>query len=113
MDLAAVDAELDAILGEAQFEVASTELHQEGPPASPAAADTWENENTEVEIIDDSDFVLLVDEGELEELEKVGEDDALQTSPAAPPDERDKGEAEGEGSFFKKLFGGRRTSSSP
>ena len=63
--------------------------------------------------VDDSDFVLLVDEGELEELEKVGEDDALQTSPAAPPDEPDEARGEGDGSFFKKLFGGRRTSSSP
>ncbi|MBW1756855.1 MAG: hypothetical protein JRJ80_11875, partial [Deltaproteobacteria bacterium] len=63
----------------------------------------------EVEIIDESDFVLLVDEDELEELEKVGEDDALKTRPPAIPQD---GEEDDDG-FFKKLFSGRRTSNRP
>ena len=62
-------------------------------------------------IIDESDFVLLVDEDELEELEKVGEDDALRTAPPALPGEGEEGE-DGDG-FFKKLFNGRRSSNRP
>ena len=66
-------------------------------------------------MIDESDFVLLVDEGELEELEKVGEDDAGKTRPPDLPTAQAEGEGEaGEGEgFFKKLFGGKRTSSRP
>jgi len=116
MDLQAVDAELLTISGTDSFENESTDLHMDGPPAVTTAEvlakeDAWANENTEVEILDDSDFVLLVDEDDLDELEKVGEDDALQTSPAAPPDDAE--DVEAEGSFFKKLFGGRRSSNSP
>lgn len=117
MDLRAVDAELLTIAQAESFDDESTDLHDEGPPEVPAAAevapnaDVWAGESTEVEIVDDSDFVLLVDESDLEELEKVGEDDALQTTPAAAPNDEEQVEAEG--SFFKKLFGGRRTSSSP
>jgi hypothetical protein len=117
MDLQAVDAELLAIAQAESFDDESTDLHNEGPPAVPAMTepapneDVWSGESTEVEIVDDSDFVLLVDENDLEELEKVGEDDALTTTPAGAPD--DEQQVEAEGSFFKKLFGGRRTSSSP
>jgi hypothetical protein len=79
-----------------------------------AVEESWDGENTEIEIMDESDFVLLVDESDLEELEKVGEDDALRTSPPALPGQSEDGEEgeEGDG-FFKKLFGGRRTSSRP
>jgi hypothetical protein len=79
--------------------------------AADATGEDWDDENTEVEMIDESDFVLLVDEGDLEELEKVGEDDAGKTRPPAVPQEGEQGE--GDEGFFKKLFGGRRTSSSP
>ena len=76
--------------------------------AAEAAADDWDDEATEVEIIDESDFVLLVDEDDLEELEKVGEDDARKTSPPALPQEGEEDEG-----FFKKLFSGRRSSNRP
>ncbi len=65
----------------------------------------WDDEATEVEIIDESDFELLVDEDDLDELEKVGEDDAVKVVPPEMPQE---GDEEGDG-FFKKLFGGRRS----
>jgi len=105
VDLQAVDGELGTL--------------SEGVSVPPvrvpeAVEESWDGENTEVEIIDESDFVLLVDESDLEELEKVGEDDASRTSPPALPGESEDGEEgeEGDG-FFKKLFGGRRTSSRP
>ena len=58
--------------------------------------------------------MLLVDEDDLEELEKVGEDDALRIAPPALPGEGEEGEEgeEGDG-FFKKLFTGRRSSNRP
>jgi hypothetical protein len=96
VDLQAVDSELGAL--------------GEGVVSDAADAD-WDDEHTEVEIIDESDFVLLVDEDDLEELEKVGEDDALKTRPPALPQEDEEGEDD-EG-FFKKLFSGRRTSNRP
>ena len=98
----------------------SEDVAIENPPISvdvaeaqvPGAVDAeWDDEHTEVEIIDESDFVLLVDEDDLEELEKVGEDDAMKTRPPALPQEGEEGEDD-EG-FFKKLFGGRRTSNRP
>jgi hypothetical protein len=102
IDLQAVDGELDAL---------SEGVHT-APSRVPEAGDeTWDDENTEIEIIDESDFVLLVDEDELEELERVGEDDALRSLPPALPQENEEGE-EGDG-FFKKLFSGRRTSNRP
>jgi hypothetical protein len=109
--LKAVDGELSILTEDVSFENESTELHDERPPVPKQASGSWENESTEVEMMDESEFVLLVDEDELEELEKLGEDDASQTTPAAPPEGEER--IEGEGSFFKKLFGGRRSSSSP
>lgn len=111
VDLKAVDGELHALSEGGSLDSESTERHEEKPATLPQVDAQWEDEATEVEIIDESDFVLLVDEDDLEELEKVGEDDALQSTPAVPPE--DEQQVEGEGSFFKKLFGGRRTSSSP
>lgn len=111
VDLKAVDGELGALSEDVSFDSESTDLHNERPVTLPQTEGDWEDEHTEVEIMDESDFVLLVDEDDLEELERAGEDDAVQTTPAAPPD--DEQPVEGEGSFFKKLFGGRRTSSSP
>jgi hypothetical protein len=113
VDLKVVDGELSALSEDLSFDSESTGLHTERPVTLPHTDGDWEGESTEIEIMDDSDFVLLVDEEDLEELEKVGEDDALQTTPAAPPDGGPPGEGEGEGSFFKKLFGGGRRSSSP
>lgn len=99
IDLQAVDDELSAL-----SEGVSIELAEENR----------DDEHVEVEIIDESDFVLLVDEGDLEELEKVGEDDALKTSPPALPQDGDQAEQgdEDEG-FFKKLFGSRHASNRP
>ncbi len=111
VDLKAVDGELGALAEDVSCDGESTDLHTERPVTLPQTEGDWEDEHTEVEIMDESDFVLLVDEEDLEELERAGEDGAVRTTPAAPPD--DEQPVEGEGSFFKKLFGGRRTSSSP
>jgi len=111
VDLKSVDGELGMLSTAFSFDGESTDLHDERRVAAPDSAGGWEDEHTEVEVLDESDFVLLVDENELEELEKAGEDDALQTTPVGAPDGEQP--AEGEGSFFKKLFGGRRNSSSP
>ncbi len=111
VDLKSMDGELGILSTKFSFDGEATNLHDEKPVVAQDAAGNWEDEHTEVEILDESDFVLLVDENELEALEKVGEDDAAQTTPAGAPDSDQP--AEGEGSFFKKLFGGRRNSSSP
>jgi hypothetical protein len=106
-DLRDVDAQLDVLCEGLTIDVPSRNVHT-APTRVPEAADaTWEDEETEVEIIDESDFVLLVDEGDLEELERVGEDDATKTAPPAIPSDDEGGEQD-EG-FFKKLFGGRRS----
>jgi hypothetical protein len=111
LDLEAVDGKLSTLSEGVSIErTPSSE-----DTARSAAPDTveldWDGEHTDVEIIDESDFVLLVDEDDLEELEKVGEDDALKTRPPAIPQEGEEGE-EGDG-FFKKLFSGRRSSNRP
>jgi hypothetical protein len=111
LDLEAVDGELSALTEAVSIEVELTDIPAANMDVPVDAGKNWEDEPTEVELMDESDFVLLVDEDDLEELEKAGEDDAGKTSPAAPPEESEQ--VEGEGSFFKKLFGGRRNSSSP
>ncbi|MBT8470275.1 MAG: hypothetical protein KJN97_16130, partial [Deltaproteobacteria bacterium] len=111
VDLNSVDGELDMLSTAFSFDGESTDLHDESPVAAQEAAGIWEDEHTEVEMLDESDFVLLVDENELEEIERAGEDDARKTTPVGAPDIDQP--AEGEGSFFKKLFGGRRNSSNP
>ena len=103
VDLQAVDAELSALSEGVTVEVPSTNVHS--APSEVPGDQSWDDEATEVEVLDESDFVLLVDEDDLEELEKVGEDDAVRTTPPEIPQE--DGE-EGDG-FFKKLFGGRRS----
>jgi hypothetical protein len=108
VDLQSVDGELGTLSSDFSFEGESTELKEARPAADTDPVVNWEDEHTDVEILDESDFVLLVDENELEALEKAGEDDAM---PAEVSDSDQA--ADGEGSFFKKLFGGRRNSSSP
>lgn len=103
VDLQAVDAELSALSEGVTVEVPSTNVHS--APSEVPNDQSWDDEATEVEVLDESDFILLVDEDDLEELEKVGEDDAVRTTPPEIPQE--DGE-EGDG-FFKKLFGGRRS----
>ena len=109
VDLASIDAELQTLSETVAVELPAVDVHTADTrvpeAADVAAADEWDDESTEVEILDESDFVLLVDEDDLEELEKVGEDDAMKT---APPELPQEGEEEGDG-FFKKLFGGRRS----
>ncbi len=119
-DLQAVDEALGTLAEGVAFEqIARAPIPTEPTTAPEASEEDWDDEATEVEVIDESDFVLLVDEGELEELEKVGEDDAGMTRPPELPKAAAEGEAEGEGDaegqdgFFKKLFGGKRTSSRP
>lgn len=107
-DLQTVDAELDA-LGENVAVVR--------PPPPPAAVDRqvvetqppdssdeeyWEGEDTNIDIIEETDFVLLVDEDDLEELEAVGEEDSQKTVPPSVPPQGEEDEG-----FFKKLFSGR------
>jgi hypothetical protein len=107
VDMQAVDAELDALAEGVSADLTSTHVH-ETETRVPQAADAdgdWDGEVTDVEIIDESDFVLLVDEDDLEELEKVGEDDAMKTAPPAIPREA----VEDDDGFFKKLFSGRRS----
>jgi hypothetical protein len=99
LDLQAVDGELSTLSEGVSIQ------------RTPASEESWDDEHTEVEIIDESDFVLLVDEDDLEELEKVGEDDALKTRPPAIP--QDGEEDEDDDGFFKKLFSGRRSSNRP
>lgn len=109
VDLEAVDGQLSALsegISVAEVRSAQAVLGEALPSAAPNQ--DWDDEATEVELIDESDFVLLVDEDDLEELEKVGEDDASKTVPPEIPQE--SGE-EGEG-FFKKLFS-RRPSRPP
>ena len=111
VDLQSVDGELSELSEGVVIKPASAAAHVTEARAPELADESWDDEHTEVEIIDESDFVLLVDEDDLEEFEKVGEDDALKTSPPAIPQEGEEGE-EGDG-FFKKLFSGRRTSNRP
>jgi len=101
-DLAAVD---DALGSLSDGVTLDTPVAPAPPVVSEAPESDWDHDDTEIEIMDESDFVLLVDEDELDELEKVGEDDAMTTTPPALPDP--DGE-EGDG-FFKKLFGNRRS----
>ena len=109
-DLEAIDAALSTLAeGVSIDEVVRNPMTTEPAGAPDMIAEEWEDEATEVEVLDESDFVLLVDEGELDELEKVGEDDATKTRPPALPSQGE----EGEEGFFKKLFGGKRVSSRP
>ena len=111
LDLQGVDDELSTLCEGVAIDVAPAIAHTARTHAPEAVEDDWDDEHTEVEIIDESDFVLLVDEDDLEELEKVGEDDALKTRPPAIPQEGEEGEDDD--GFFKKLFSGRRTSNRP
>jgi len=110
-DLEAIDAELRTLAEGMSVELAPGKARKAQASVAEPIEDVWDDEHTEVEIIDESDFVLLVDEGDLEELEKVGEDDALRSLPPPLPQEVADGE-EGDG-FFKKLFGSRRSSNRP
>jgi hypothetical protein len=106
-DLGGVDAELSGLSQGAPIDTSRAPAPNaaEGEAASFAPDADWEQDDTEIEIMDESDFVLLVDEDDLEELEKVGEDDA-QAKPTAVPDGAEGEEGDG---FFKKLFGNRRS----
>lgn len=108
LDLQAVDSELNALSEGASTEVAAVHTDAVQPQAAEVVNESWDDENTDIEIVDESDFVLLVDEDDLEELEKVGEDDACKTSPPALPQE-----GEEDAGFFKKLFGNRSSSNRP
>lgn len=102
-DLSAVDAELGAL-----SEGVAVEAPEAAMSEPVAAGETWDDDETEVEVLDESDFVLLVDEDDLEELEKVGEDDAVRVTTPPELPRQAEGDEEDDG-FFKKLFGGRRS----
>ncbi len=107
-DLGEVDSALSAlseganVVDTSRAPAPPTQVSAEAGSEAPAA--DWD-EDTEIELVDESDFVLLVDEDDLEELEKVGEEDAHAASTAVPP----AVEGEGDDGFFKKLFGNRRS----
>ena len=103
-DLQAVDAQLADLADGADIDLPSPSPKPAVALSEPVDA-SWDDDSTEVEVLDESDFELLVDEDDLEELEKVGEDDAVKTTPPEVP--QAEGE-EGDG-FFKKLFGNRRS----
>lgn len=107
VDLEAVDGELRALAEGAALEMATVATNTARTRAADTPAQDWDNENTDVQSMDDSDFVLLVDEDDLEELEKAGEEDDVRTPLAISR------ENEGDEGFFKKLFGSRRTSNRP
>jgi len=111
VDLQAIDGELSELSDGVAIEPVTAGVHTVETCASEPANESWDDEHTDIEIIDESDFVLLVDEDDLEEFEKVGEDDARMTAPPPIPQDGEEGE-EGDG-FFKKLFSGRRSSSRP
>lgn len=121
-DLAAVDSQLDALsegANIASIVSAPVAVGAEGSQQPQVGEDEWESDQTEVEIMDSADdFVLLVDEDDLEELEKASDDVPRVTVPPPLPgqaraqDEDNEGDEEDEG-FFKKLFGSRRNSNRP
>ncbi|MFA9410514.1 MAG: hypothetical protein ACERK0_04585 [Deltaproteobacteria bacterium] len=114
LDLRAVDDELRELSEGVAIDMAPATAHTAPTRVPEAVEEDWDDEHTEVEIMDESDFVLLVDEDDLEELERVGEDDALKTSPPAIPQEGEEvEEGDEDDGFFKKLFSGRRTSNRP
>jgi hypothetical protein len=102
-ELAAVDAQLSELAEGVSVDTARAPAPTPVDAASETPAPDWDQDDTEIEIMDESDFVLLVDEDDLEELEKVGEDDA-QVVPTAVPEAADSEQGDG---FFKKLFGSR------
>lgn len=121
-DLAAVDDELNALADGASIlpiEAKASTVEAEDLQHPELAQDLWDGENTEVEIIDPSDdFVLLVDEDDLEELEKASDQIPAVTVPPPLPGKKatqqeDDGDEEEDEGFFKKLFGSRRSSNRP
>lgn len=119
-DLTAVDGELEALAEGAEvapIAAASTvEAEPQAPQEAGLAEDMWDGENTEVELIDPSDdFVLLVDEDDLEEVESAADQIPNVTVPPPLPGqkaakEEDSEDDEEDEGFFKKLFGSRRSS---
>jgi len=107
-NLESVDGELHALADNVSLENAPADAHTAQTRVPEATSEGWEDESTEVEIIDESDFVLLVDEADLEELEKAGEEAPRVSLPPPVPQQDEEGDG-----FFKKLFGGRRSSNRP
>jgi len=108
MDLDAIDGQLQA-LSEGIPSLPVTTAPRAVEPGEPEeASDTWDDESTEVEVLDESDFVLLVNEEDLEELEKAGEEAPRVSCPPPVPQTDEEGDG-----FFKKLFGSRRSSNRP
>lgn len=120
VDFAAADGELDALKENIEITpIASPVIVDPSTVADPS----WDGEETEVEVIDaEDDFVLLVDEGDLEELEAASDEIPNVTVPPPIPkdstsadsdEDSDAEQEEEEEGFFKKLFGSRRPSNRP
>ena len=124
-DLGAVDQELEALREnlEGDFSKARSAVSagQDGDAAVPVWDDKteWDHDRTDVEVLDtgEDDFVLLVEEQDLEELPASAEEAAPQISvpPPIPSDRVGENVEGGEGDegFFQKLFGSRRSSNRP
>jgi hypothetical protein len=108
VDLESVDRALSALSDDVSLERVRAEARAAQARVPEASSEGWDDENTEVEVLDESDFLLLVEESELEELEKVGEEDARVSLPPPVPQQDEEGDG-----FLKKLFGGRRSSNRP
>lgn len=108
IDLASVDRALDALSEGVSLERVRADARAAQTHVPEGSSEGWDDENTDVEVLDESDFVLLVDESDLDELERVGEEDARVSLPPPVPDQDEEGD-----SFFKKLFSGRRGSNRP
>lgn len=127
-DLTSTDAELETLAenieiprieSPAVLDPAETETRVE--EAHALYGDDWDNDKTEVEIVDAADdFVLLVEEGDLEEFESATNEAPNVSVPPPLPTKVVDGDAEDvelddeeDEGFFRKLFGTRRSSNRP
>ena len=110
-DLSIVDQELEALSSELDLDLAieESQLPRSVRDLLESSSGTWENEHTDVEVIDmDDDFVLLVDEDVLHEAPADEEPAQVSVDPEAASTKTDP-----DSSFFKKLFSSRRNSDRP
>ena len=110
-DLAAVDQELEALSAGLDLDLPTeeSELPRSVRDLLESGSQAWENEHTDVEVIEmTDDFVLLVDEDVLHEAPADEEGPQASVDPEATSTKTDP-----DSSFFKKLFSSRRNSDRP